>query len=373
MRIVLATGIFPPDIGGPATYTSTIAAWFVKQGHEVIVITYSDSSANTDKDLAYPVKRITRKGPAFWRYVRFAVAVYRYSKWADVIYAQGPVSEGLPAIIASMLRNIPFIVKVVGDYAWEQAQQQGETVLLDEFLTYSHEGKIGKLERIERWVTRQAQMVITPSRYLKTVVEKWGVKPECIEVILNAQQVPSFNASIQHQDRKIFFTAGRAVPWKGIKELITWWSELPDDYELRIAGSGPEDSVWKSLIEASQAKNRIIYLGALSRTQMFEQFSQSSAFLLNSGYEGYPNIVAEAASMGVPCIVSDKGGNPETKEQFGSLITVLPYNKKDEWLTTLRAVSLTESTDYFLHSQKRTSWVFEDMASTTERVLLKMK
>ena len=40
MKIVLATGIYPPDIGGPATYVSCLASEFSRLGMEVIVVTY---------------------------------------------------------------------------------------------------------------------------------------------------------------------------------------------------------------------------------------------------------------------------------------------------------------------------------------------
>ncbi len=40
----------------------------------------------------------------------------------DVIYAQDPVSVGLPSVLAAQILNKKFLLKIVGDYAWEQLQ-----------------------------------------------------------------------------------------------------------------------------------------------------------------------------------------------------------------------------------------------------------
>ena len=165
MRIVLATGIYPPDTGGPASYTQAISAWLQERGEVTTVICYSDKPGDD-------AVRVLRAGSVLNRYWRYAKAVYHAAKQADIVYLQGPVSEGLPGTMAAMLAGKPTVMKIVGDYAWEQAQQKGESALLDEFLQSSHTGSVRLMEIIERWTARRAKRVITPSRYLKTVVER---------------------------------------------------------------------------------------------------------------------------------------------------------------------------------------------------------
>src|SRR3989344_1308256 len=48
-NILIATGIFPPDIGGPATYTKILSEELPKLGWEVKVVTYSDEDIKTLK------------------------------------------------------------------------------------------------------------------------------------------------------------------------------------------------------------------------------------------------------------------------------------------------------------------------------------
>ena len=45
MNILICAGIFPPDVGGPASYGQKLALAMQKRGHQVTVVTYSDKIA----------------------------------------------------------------------------------------------------------------------------------------------------------------------------------------------------------------------------------------------------------------------------------------------------------------------------------------
>ncbi len=49
MRILIATGIYPPDIGGPATYSKLLFDELPKKGMEVEVIASTMSSKQNAK------------------------------------------------------------------------------------------------------------------------------------------------------------------------------------------------------------------------------------------------------------------------------------------------------------------------------------
>ena len=50
MRILIATGIFPPDIGGPATNSALLARELPKRNIGVSVVTYGSFFAKASKD-----------------------------------------------------------------------------------------------------------------------------------------------------------------------------------------------------------------------------------------------------------------------------------------------------------------------------------
>lgn len=341
MNIVLATGIYPPEIGGPATYVRALAAYLQSPENRVTVVTYGkEAVADT-----WPVKTISRTGGPLIRYAQYVWAVFTLARHADLVYLQGPVSEGFPGAMAARLAGCPIALKVVGDYAWEAYQRDGGTELLDAFVKRSHGGAIGMIERVERWVAKQAKRIIVPSRYLKSVVEAWGVPSEKISVIYNTvEPLPvvgdrvALRAAFGIADQKIILTAVRALPWKGVDFLMDLWRDLPPQTMLCVAGDGPMLETWKRQAETLGLGDRVRFLGRLEREAMTKWYAAADAFVLASGYEGFPHVVVEAASMGLPCFVSDRGGNPETKELFPDYVRVLPYRDANAWTEALRQI-----------------------------------
>ena len=47
MRVLLTTPVFPPDLGGPATYVPSVGRFLVERGHEVRVIAFCSDSSPT--------------------------------------------------------------------------------------------------------------------------------------------------------------------------------------------------------------------------------------------------------------------------------------------------------------------------------------
>ena len=120
MKILITTGIFEPEVGGPATYAPRLARKFASAGDTVVVVTYSATPLQ-DSDNSYPFKliRIVRGGRLVNR-IRFFFAVLREAKTCDLIYTLDWFAAGLPVALAAKLRVKPYVVLVGGDYLWEQ-------------------------------------------------------------------------------------------------------------------------------------------------------------------------------------------------------------------------------------------------------------
>ena len=56
MRVLVVTGIFPPDIGGPATHAADVSAELTDRGHDVTVLTLTDAhrTARHDNVVRFP-------------------------------------------------------------------------------------------------------------------------------------------------------------------------------------------------------------------------------------------------------------------------------------------------------------------------------
>jgi len=114
-----AADIFPPEIGGPATYSYKIAHKLYAKGHTVLVTCYSRDAVSGESN-PFPVVRIRISGIKAVHYIKYFINLFKVAKHADVIYAQGPVASGFPSIIAGKVLRKKVVIKVVGDYALVQ-------------------------------------------------------------------------------------------------------------------------------------------------------------------------------------------------------------------------------------------------------------
>src|SRR5438034_11554761 len=82
MNVLMITGIFPPDIGGPATYVPTMASELVKRGHKITVVTLSDRLDHDDGSYNFPVHRIRRGLFKPLRFLRTVPGILREGRGA---------------------------------------------------------------------------------------------------------------------------------------------------------------------------------------------------------------------------------------------------------------------------------------------------
>lgn len=373
-RLLIATGIYPPAIGGPATYVPLLAQGLIDRGDRVRVVTFGDASVQAGE--GWSVSTVSNSGAAPLRYLRMFWRVLSLAKRHDLVYAMTPSSDGFPASLAAAMRRTPFALKVVGDYAWEAFQNKHQEArimnheLLDEFLEKRHGGEVGILERMERFVARRAKTVIVPSAYLASVVERWGTSKEKIRVIHNAVETvePSRDrTTLRHafgvESKRVLFTVVRCVPWKGVDFLIDILPMLRDDAMLIVAGDGPMKETWERLALDRGVAGRVRFLGSVSRHVVADWNAAADAFVLASAYEGYPHVVVEALAAGRSCFVTDKAGNREMGELFPTAVTVLPYRDEAAWIKAL-------SRSFVSHDPSRVRFQTVDAMVTETRSLL---
>ncbi len=296
ITIVNATGLYPPQVGGPATRSILLEKYFPAEGIKVKTVSFS----------SYLSK------PTGIRHLFYLVNLFKTAKNSDLILAQDAASVGLPALIVSMIRKKPLAVILVGDWVWEQAVQRlGLKLTLEEFSVIRKVPK-SLILSVYKWgqtlILNKASAIVVPSQYLKNIVAKWGVPAEKISVIYNPIDPINVNNSKEELrkkfgwNKKVIMSAGRNVPWKGFDLLREVVSEIPET-EVFIAHTLPKE-------------------------ELFERILAADLFVLNTGYEGFSHSLLEVMSLGTPIITTPVGGNPEliTNGQEGVLV---PYNNKE--------------------------------------------
>ena len=313
MRILLVTGIFPPDRGGPASYVPKMAAALTRRGHGVEVVCLSDSLDADDSGYGFPVWRI-RRGQFWPRRIWLTVlTVWRAARRHDLVYVNGLGSE---SALAAALAGRPAVHKIVGDYAWERAVGRGWfRGTIDEYQTAAKTPALRFLDCVRTFPLKLAHRIIVPSRYLRRIVSGWDIAAEKIRVIPNATAAapPEAASPLDSWPGRTLITVCRLVPWKGIDALIRLLPELPET-RLVIAGDGQLRAELDALAQSEGVAARVVFLGDVPHGAVAGYFAQADAFVLNSTYEGLPHVVLEAMSAGVPVIATDAGGTGEVVE-----------------------------------------------------------
>lgn len=358
MKILIATPLYPPDDGGPATYARTIEQALPKEGIEVVLCSFSHFRH-------YP------KGLSHFMYT---LALLRASKGVDLIYSLDLVSAGVPALITSYLTRKKLVLKMVGDYAWEQGTQRfGVKENLDEFVLNNNYPLFVKFfRRLQTMVAQRAVRVIVPSVYLQGIVAIWGIPREKIIVIYNSFK-PNLPTESKEELRKEFglitptiISVGRFVPWKGFKVLMDAVADVKKsipDVILEIAGSGES----KEYLDYAKQKGYdfVKFLGLVNHTELMKHIRAADCFALNTGYEGLSHVILEAMALETPVVTTAVGGNPELFAPW-SKSTLASYNNAEE-LTT-KILSVFQDNASAIHATKSAS---EFVASFTEERMIK--
>ncbi|PIR84675.1 hypothetical protein COU16_01395 [Candidatus Kaiserbacteria bacterium CG10_big_fil_rev_8_21_14_0_10_47_16] len=311
MRIVLATPIYPPAVGGPAEYAATLPKQLVGL-HEVVVVAYTNEPSSTDDRLI--AVRTDRLLPI--RLVQFFFALWGVSKEADVLYAQNAVAAGLPAVLVGILRSKRVVIKFVGDEAWERAAGSGRTTKrLPEFLQNPDGGiRTTIFMAIQKFVLRHADVVTTPSAYLgECIVHAYRLPRDHVVTNYNAA-APHTPLIIPLRKKHQLATAVRLVNWKGVDGIIQAVALLTKDYpdiSLMIAGDGPERARLETLVSSLEIRPQVTFLGSIPQKDAEQLFAESSITVLNSTYEGLPFGVLMSFAVGTPVIATNIPGTDE--------------------------------------------------------------
>ena len=328
MRVLVTVGIFPPDIGGPATFVPKIAKYFQDElNYEIEILTLSDNkNSNINDD--FSVKRIDRNLPIIYRWLKTIFTIYKLGKNKDLIFVNG---LGTETTIANIFLKKKIIRKIVGDPVWERAYSKAKiSESFDEFQVKNYGFSISLQKKVRSFSIKKSDIVVTPSQHLKNFILNLGFKNK-IEIINNGVFIPEENTNIFTNDQINITIVSRLVSHKNIKKIIRAISDLNNPLiNLNIIGDGPELNQLQKISLESNNKDNIIFHGKLNRDDINHIFLKSDIYIQASNYEGLPHSLLEAMSYGIPVLCTPVG---ECKEILGNedrgYILDLPVSKNN--------------------------------------------
>lgn len=307
MNVTIATGLYPPEIGGPATYAAMLEEELPAHGFTFTMVPFG----------------WVRRYPKVIRHVVYFWKLWRASKDTDMVYALDPTSVGLAAYYVAKFRKKPFLVRLGGDYAWEQGRMRfGVTDTLDEFLEKpeSWPFMVKQIARVQKFVVSKAVRVVVPSKYLRKVVMQWGIEPKQIKVIYSALYPLEVRGTRQELREELecpyptIVSAGRLVPWKGFAALIDVVERLRHHFPqiaLVIVGDGDEKAVLEEKVARLKLAQHVWFTGSITKDALGATIKAADVFVLNTAYEGLSHQLIEVMDIGTPIVTTNAGGNPE--------------------------------------------------------------
>jgi glycosyltransferase involved in cell wall biosynthesis len=332
MKILIATGIYPPDIGGPATILKALAEALRARGFVIKIITYSDhKTSSTDEQDIYRIKRAGAGQGVFrwWQNLSSLVSYFLkmsfLARQVDLLYVTDTYSVGYFAYLLHKFLGKKYIIRFAGDSAWETATARGWTFdEITDFQDHKYNQTIEKLKIRRQKILKGARQVIAVSNFMSGLALKIGVSADKIKIIYNSidfikEEVINEEASrkIRQQfpsQEKIIITTCRLVPWKGVEALLKILPKIIKQVgptRLLVLGSGPELNNLQNLASELKITDKVEFLGAIDHQQIVNYLAAADLFILNTHYEGLSHTLLEAMRAGVPIVSTNSGGNPE--------------------------------------------------------------
>ena len=324
MRVMVVSGIWPPDVGGPASHAPDVADFLHARGHDVEVVT---TAVAPPARREYQVHWISRGLPKGLIHLRTAAEIARRARAADVVYTTGMFGRSWAGATAA---RRPYVLKLTADPAFERARRRSiVTGNVDEFQQLGGGASVRALRFARDVELRGAAHVFTPSAYLRELAVLWGVSPERVSVLPNpAPILPDFEPrealrrSFGMNTLTLAF-AGRLTAQKSLGVAFEALAQV-DDVVLLIAGEGDERSHLEQRADELGLGPRVRFLGPLPRDRVVALFHAADASILSSSWENFPHGVVEALAAGTPVLATAAGGVAEVVRDGENGLLVAP-------------------------------------------------
>ena len=184
-----------------------------------------------------------------------------------------------------------------------------------------------------RWCLSNADLMISPSTWLKSAYERAGYDRSNIVQLSNGINLNALQPVLRKlRDRVHFLYMGTLADHKGIDYLLDAAEkllaspELRDRWRLLIVGDGPKRNVIIDRIRKLKT-DAVAYIGYVEHIALLESLPDYDVVVLPSVWpENQSGVLLEAIASGAAQIATRLGGNTELVEHGRSGFLVMPRN-----------------------------------------------
>lgn len=308
MKILLTTDCYAPTVNGVVTSVLTLKQALTEQGHEVRVLTLSNSAHSYQEGdvtyigavsagMIYPGVRL-RTAPAL-------ALLRRLARWRpDVIHSQCEFSTFFMARRLAAATGAPLV-------------HTYHTVYEDYTHYFSPSRRWGRaaVAAFTRWVVGQTACVIAPTQKVRRLLEGYQVAAP-IAVIPTGVDLSRFSASADDKARQalrcrlglsedavVLTYIGRLAEEKNIDRLLRYVAGVKDEnVRLLLVGDGPHRAALETQVRELGLSDRVRFAGMVPREQVPDYYRTGDLFVSASSSETQGLTYLEALSCGLPAL-----------------------------------------------------------------------
>lgn len=309
MKILITTDLFRSTINGVVTSVLNLEEELTKQGHEVRILTVSDTGKPYQDGNVYYLRSIPSR---IYPGVRIPVP-------GDGTYRR-ELTKWKPQVVHSQCEFCTF------SYGKRIAEDSGALfvhtchTLYEQYTKYIPMGKhLGPaaVAACMRWRLRPADLIITPTRKVERTFLSYGVKnktaiiPTGIHLEEFCRPIPKEKLAELRKEceipsgARIVLSLGRLGFEKQVDELLRGWKEAGlsgREAVLLIVGGGPAESSLRQLAEELGLKEQVCFYGMADPSMVPAFYQLADLFVCASTSETQGLTYVEAMAGGLPLV-----------------------------------------------------------------------
>ncbi|TJY44262.1 glycosyltransferase family 4 protein [Cohnella pontilimi] len=332
MKILLATCLIQPHIGGVGSYINALRKKLSDEGHEVDVLAQSPDYKSYyvvgtnrvfEKSLVsrlidHNIQQIYKQTLALKSGYLFSFEIERYTLELAAAYLG---LNGYNLIHTQDIISTRALYRVKPKHTPLVATIHGCLAIAHEFMEFYTPGSLpAKYNRMQEYLgTISSDAAIVPTVWLKNLLMEMGVPEEQLTTVANGLDITQFMADFNAESnvdfpvgKTVFLYPARLDSLKGGHILMQALGKLlavRGDWVCWIAGKGPLlDSMVKQCQEYG-LNEHVLFLG--ERHDVPALLRKATIFVHPSIQENHPYSVMEAQLAGKPVLVTNAGGLPE--------------------------------------------------------------
>ncbi len=366
MKVLITTDLYTTDTNGVVTSVKNLASELAKKGHDVRVLTLSDTRHSRKEGYIYYIRSMSLG--VVYPNVRMPLS-YRHQLITELI-------EWKPDIIHSQCEFFTY------QYALRISRKTDAPIihtyhtLYEQYVSYIIPGKRlakGLVKLLSRKRLKKSEIVVAPTHKVEDALHDYGINNE-ISVVPTGINLKQHHKRITKEERlqkrralgiednhSVLINLGRLGTEKNLHELLELFAKASKENELLrflIVGDGPAKESLEKQARELGIEGLVIFTGMVEPSEVQEYYQLGDIFVSASTSETQGLTYIEAAANGLPLLCREDKCLDDVIRQGEN---GYEYEDEDEFFEIIQEIA--DNPDWIDKAGKRS----EEIAATFDK------